>query len=793
MDRGGVSSLVGAIQFRLCFLSGLILASLCLIGLRDGPRLPPFDHGRVVEVVGTVLSLPEEGDGFLYFRLGPGRVIQKNRSIPLSGYLIGVYINTSSSDALAFGKPAFGETIRIRSYLLPPTEYGIPGVVDRKWQAAVYGIPYRIQLKSMLQLERLGISSSTGKTVLYTYVARFLAHLEANLDPESAALGAGLLLGIRDRKQVELRNRVIRLGIGHLFVVSGFHVALVAFFIRFLCPLPPALQVPVSIGLIWLYILASGIHVSAQRAGVMASLLLWVGFYGIRIRASNLLGLAALITLIHSPFAVFQISFQFSYLCILSFLLYKPSVFRPLTSMLTACRDINSHLIRVSRAPGAVERRRFRYLLEQELAFLPPGACRLCLWAIRVLLFVALLWTGSLAVQIVTLPLALYYWNLWCPLQPFLNVVFVPVTAVITVLCLALFACFWTPFGEPLIRLLELVSRFLLWLVEVADQWTPVFFYPQPTVAEFTAYYLLLLVALTLCRYPALTLFWPFLLVAWLSGSPNSAPGNLQVTLLDVGQGEAIHIVYPDGRSALVDTGGFPQATDRDFVGRQLVARYLWQRRIKELQYVLLTHPDTDHVQGFHFLKRVFSIKNTFTGGSDDITLSPGHRRLHSGHRFEISGVTHTVLHPPPNFSTRNLNDTSLVLLLKFQEIRILLTGDLTAKFEPQVATAARKVDLLKVAHHGSKSSTTLTFLGETRPTTALVSAGRRNRFGHPAAAVLQRLRKQGTAVYSTSAEGSLRYLSDGKKWRLYAYRPGTERWVQIDNSNWRSSVQKLR
>ena len=321
------------------------------------------------------------------------------------------------------------------------------------------------------------------------------------------------------------------------------------------------------------------------------------------------------------------------------------------------------------------------------------------------------------------------------------------------------------------------------WLLDVLEFLSRGSFTPHPTVWEL-AFYLVLVLSgwVWLHGWARLLLVLPpFLLLATPQWPSSQSRGDLMmVTLLDVGQGESIHLVYPDGQEALVDTGGrrsWHRQVDRDSVGRRLVSRYLWQRRSRSLAYVLFSHPHADHIQGFEFLVRAFPISRLYFHQWHHSYRGPPARHLRRSDRFWLAGVKHQVIHPPGNHYD-SINDASLVLRISYEAFSILLTGDIEARAEQSLEP--RPVLALKVAHHGAAGSSSEQFLRRVRPAAALISAGRHNPFGHPATTTIRRFDRLGIPVYSTAQHGSLRLQTDGFHWRLQHYSSARQQFVDL-------------
>ncbi|HEX5032929.1 MAG TPA: ComEC/Rec2 family competence protein, partial [bacterium] len=243
--------------------------------------------------------------------------------------------------------------------------------------------------------------------------------------------------------------------------------------------------------------------------------------------------------------------------------------------------------------------------------------------------------------------------------------------------------------------------------------------------------------------------------------------GELSLTMFDVGQGESLLLELPEGQGLLLDGGGFP-GSDFD-VGRNVLMPELLARGRRRLEVMALSHPDADHAKGLRYLLDRLPPEELWIGIGTEV--HPGFadlkelarsrgvalRVLSQGQRWKFGGADFEVLWPPDHSVGLSDNNSSLVLRVCHFEYCLLLTGDIEAETEAALLRQARETAVLKVAHHGSKTSSTPEFLTAWRPKVALISAGEGNRYRLPHRQVLDELEERGIHVLRTDRDGELR------------------------------------
>jgi competence protein ComEC len=709
----------------------------------------------------------------------------------------------------SFPQLNYGDRVRFSARLRPPRNFRNPGAFDYEGYLRGLGISVIASVDAQ-KVEVLPGKAGAQMGFWRSRIRRsILAHMNgANQksglwSPQDAALFAAMILGDDSLLLRGVREEFQETGVYHLLVVSGMNVALLALAVFWLARrlrAPEWMAALATIALSVFYAYVAGMGVPIQRAVLMLSVFLIARLLYRERAALNATGFAVLAVLVLAPGALYEAGFQLTFLALLAISgISLPVLERTSAPYRRALEHLDSTSYDLTLEPRLAQMRLdLRLVVGRVSRFVGPtasgwlvaGAAGACL-ALYELVVVS-----SITQAVLVLPMRAYFHRAAIIGLP-ANVLVLPLAGVMLnsgVAAMALSFVF-----PPLARVAAWIASAALhwtlgclgWLARLhVSQWrTPDAGWMISLVAA--AGVVLAFLAVRHSRRVAWTgialLFASAAVAAFYVPPPAVVQGKLEVTAIDVGQGDSLLIVSPQGRAMLVDGGGSigPVRGEFDF-GEDVVSPYLWSRGLERLDVVVLTHAHDDHIGGLKRAVENFHPRELWVGINPE---TPALRELNAaaaaagvtvrhhvaGEEFDWGGTRIRVLAPPPDWHAkpRPMNDDSLTLLISFGQTRALLAGDLEKKMERFIALESPHADLLKVAHHGSATSTTPELLAAVEPKFAVISAGYRNSFGHPRPVVLERLQKAHVKTYRTDMMGAVTFLLDGKNVEAQAVSAG--------------------
>ena len=694
----------------------------------------------------------------------------------------------------------YGERIELLARLRVLRNYETPGAFDRVLFENRRGIFLRASVRPYTPIHRL---EGEGGSRLEAWLWRARLELRSSFerlaanaaDPQSAELVRAMTLGENRGVEPATRGSFERTGAYHVLVVSGLHVGLLAGLVIGLLRLltaPRWAAGAAGAATAWAYALLLDTALPVTRAAAMLTLYLGAtAVYRERNRL-NAIAAAGLAFVVYDPALLWEVSFQMSFLSVAVI----AGVAAPLLELTLAARgrelgaiwnlDLDLHLP----AESAARRVAVRRWLDPLTRLLPAprplttavllAPLKLALAAAAVAL-VSLVLTATLAA-----PLATHFQRI-AGAAPLANLAATPLLAVIAPAgLLALLVESETLFAVAVEAAGAL--RTALELVQAAAPGLETRVPPPPLWLTALSGLACLWCMRALApggrrRAAALAAVGAAaLVVAAHPVPPNIERGRLELTALDVGQGEALFLSLPEGVVGLVDAGGMPDY-DGDGVipydiGERVVSPYLWSRSIRRLDFLAVTHPDIDHLGGAYAVMRNFRPRELWLPRgvfqeefaaivSLARSLGAEVRSIGPSDAFEFGGVRFSSLGAADDRLRRN--DLSLVMLTRFGDHEFLLTGDLEGGGEARLATRlkAMRGEVLKVSHHGSRTSTIPELLDRFEPRVAVISAGYDNVYGHPHAQTLDRLSERGTEILRTDRDGLVSVVSNGTELRV--------------------------
>lgn len=762
------------------------------------------------KVTGTVRTLPFESHGRLKFVVDAETLSRDGSSFAAAGK---IRVTLSGTDS----RPCVGDRVDFVSKLRRTRNFSNPGGFDyerymayqRLWVTTyVPGDRFTLPLQDRKQGLKAKIENARGK------IADLIdGHGAPGKPGDARGVLKALIIGDRSGIEQSLQDAFNRAGVSHLLAISGLHVGIVAtasFFIfrwilSFFRPLlwrawTRKGAAILSFFPVLSYGLIAGMSPSTQRAVIMVTVFLMTFIFEREQDLINTLALAAMLILGLHPPSLFSVSFQLSFVAVLSIVYGLSKI--PIRLSNLADRKGNVWIFRMR---------------QKLLAFM----------------------LVSLLAILGTTPLAMHYFNQVSFVGLPANLVLVPLVGFVAV-PLGLVSVLLYPMSSYLADLTIGGSAGILsWAIELVKLVAGIPFAAAKTVTpnhfEMACCYVLAWGLLNMKRALPETLddrieadplaylrgkhreFARFVKQLWqnLAAGRRTAAiavavavaafcldgcywlnkrfwhDDLRVTIMDIGQANAALLELPRGHRILVDGGGFSDNTIFD-VGERIIAPLLWRKKIRTVDTLIVTHPNSDHLNGLLYIAEHFNVGDVWMNDDAPDTLGYSKfRQIMAKERIdrlgfehlprvrEINGVALRILYPPAdvhriarNEKWRDVNNNSLVVKVSFGCTSFLFPGDITARAEREVVSLQGnmlKSTVLLAPHHGSKSSSSNPFLDKTEPEYVVISAGWNNRFGFPNPTVLERYRRRGYRILNTATHGAISMVTDGEAIRIEA------------------------
>jgi len=672
----------------------------------------------------------------------------ENKWQPISGKVIA---SGTQIDSLKIGE----QVVLSGEMVLPDGERN-PGDFNYREFLAAQGITALLRCRNAEAISRQpadGVNWRKPLQITREAVARQIHRFSSG---DNTALLLGLLLGERAEISDDVRDAFVRTGLVHILVVSGSHVGFVLLIVLALGNVLRLSQVPKSlfVGVALIFFTAlTGFNPPVTRATIMALIFLGGRLIERNGNSYNTLALAALFILVDEPRQLFQLGFQLSFAAVFG-MVY---LYEPMSGLLnrTSAALVKQWPI-LDKTPDVVKH---------------AGRATLALLVI------------SIAAQLATAPIIAHAFGRVPALAIWGNIPVIPlafwVVASTTAACaiMPLWKFGGEVFGAAADFGAGIMLDFTTWLADTPGAYADGIKFSLAAIVLFTLAIIIIVEWRSSIRRFALP---AFLVVAnyvvWRSAVAE--PMKMRTTFFDIGQGDAALVEFSGGGRMLIDAGPAQPGFDS---GSRTIVPFLMRQGIRRLDAIIVTHPHNDHDGGVPAILRSVRVDTLYGGVDVDTTqrtyleqVSDSLRlpriALYAGRRLQqFAPAELLVLHPRLNHATSSTNDASVVVRIICGNVSFLFAGDAELWSEAQLTRFGDILDseVLKVGHHGSRTSSSQEFIEHITPSWAVVSVGKRNRFGHPNPEVMERLRAMDAQVIRLDENGAAIFETDGEKlWR---------------------------
>nr|MBP3599407.1 DNA internalization-related competence protein ComEC/Rec2 [Eubacterium sp.] len=562
-----------------------------------------------------------------------------------------------------------------------------------------------------------------------------MKQLRGLMTEEDAGVLGAMILGEKSGLLADTKDLYQQTGIGHILAISGLHISMLgvgvfSFLRKYLFSLKKS--VIVTVLFLFVYGQLTGFPVATTRAVIMLCCRLLARYSGRTYDVWSALAFSGIVILIQEPLQLFQCGFLLSYAAIAGIHLFEP---------IMEVLKVKNRMIQSVISSGAF--------------------------------------------FVVTLPVMLWFFYEVCPYTVVVNLVVLPVLSLLIGLgilgCVVSFV--WHPGGEFLLATSHYILKYYKWICEMTTE-LPFsrIVIGRPSVVWMVMYYLILLgvILAVMCGRKKWYVYAGAFAVLMMLGKARPQM-EFMYTQLDVGQGDCACIMH--GESTYLIDGG---STSEKEIGKYVLERFLKFYGRQKVDVVFVTHSDADHINGILELverreKSGLEIESAVVPEIEKkdenyisflTTLERYDTNVYTMKKGDACGkdkLSFSCLHPAPDYEWESENDYSLTLDISYKDFEILATGDLEETGEGVLQLPRKGYDVLKVGHHGSKTSTSQELLDQVNPQVALISCGKNNRYGHPAPEVVERLEKVGSQVMCTTEQGAI-MIEVGEEIGVYGY-----------------------
>ncbi len=738
------------ILFVLIVLFGMSTATLNKNTTKELPG--NVIHKKNTITYGKIVGINLIQKDKLIFEIQTDSIITSNIKV-LSPYILKGTLKEKRGILLKFYNSIYpGYKLKITRPIYNARDKRNPGEFNYKEYLRTKGISGTINLNKINQIKITGIDKDYFKSFIFNIRKEIAKEIDKLYSSQTSALLKGLLLADRSNISYSTKEEFINAGVIHILAVSGLHVGFISLIVIILLGrINLFVRSGLTIIALFLFLFITGVPPSVVRAVIMGTVIILSFMF---VRGTNLfnsLALAAFIILIIKPSQLFTPGFQLSFSAV-----WGIAVFYPLFTEIISKKNIKSKTIE----------------------------------------YILLFSSVSLGAQIGTLPFTLIYFGKLSIIALAINLVVIPLVGVI--IATGIVSLLLNPISSSIAIYYasanELFSGFMFWVIKITGNLGFSFirisnlnFYDAFIIFSFL--FFLLFVKKKLVNIYAGTIII-FLIIAniflFVSLTKNDLlPENkLSVLMIDVGQGDAILIKYPDGKTSLIDAG----IRNKNFdTGTYTIEPLLNHLNIDKIDLAFVSHMDIDHYGGYNYLigKGIINelIKPTYDSTSSKdvkfeqlISKKKLIKKYYEQKIISEGNVRIYILNNTNNTYYQGLssNNKSGIIKIVYGKTSILFTGDIESKGEKYYSKYYKdflKSGILKVPHHGSKTSSTEHFIDYIKPMYSIISVGKYNKYHHPSVSVLSRLQRYNSKLFRTDKEGAILFQSDGIKFKKINWR----------------------